>query len=165
MNDSLVNFVGSKDPVFNQPFTVIDPQGDAWGIASDKIWFIAQKGKQLPRFKGTFGVVSTVLMLLKARPEVYTEVSSACKVPSAEEAPIVSILGVPVSQDRLKTLILAFPCKVRMWDSTELLGVPSLGFYSAEWRAFLMGYDNVVESVPEIVLEEELSLFDLAMNF
>lgn len=150
--------------MFNQPFTVIDPQGTAWGIASDKIWFVACKGKQFPRFKGSITALTSVLKLLKAEPAEYVEVTPAGR--SERESPIVMILGVPVSQDRINCLVQACPCNVRMWNSTQYLGVPSLGFYSKEWRAYLMGYENVIGEVPvsSLRVEDERSLFDLAMS-
>jgi len=165
MTDPLVRFVGLEDRVFSQPFTVIDPQGSAWGIASDKIWFVASRGKHFARFKGTMDSLSSVLKLLKAEPSEFIEALSSGKS-VVEGSPIVSILGVPVSQDRLNTLIEAFPCRIQVWNSSAYLGVPSLGFYSKEWRAFLMGYENVIGEVPEsnIEVQDERSLFRLAMG-
>jgi len=167
MADNLMKFTGSEYPVFNRPFTVIDPQGQPWGISSDKVWLVAVKGlASFSRFKGSADSLGVVLKLIRMASHDDVDVlASEIADRIIEDLPLISILGVSVKPLRLKELLLSSPSRVKIWNCSTALGVPSVAFFSKDWKAFLMGYENVSEEVPSLDLaEDQQSLFDLAMS-
>jgi hypothetical protein len=68
-----------------------------------------------------------------------------------------------VSFKRLYDL-LSFPAQhLKAWNATDVLGLASLGFAGDDWRAYLMGFENVVGTIPSFTLSPK-SLFDEIMS-
>jgi hypothetical protein len=167
MADVLMKFTGRDDPVLSRPFTVIDPQGAAWGVASDKVSFVAVKGcNTFSRYQGPASSLTVVLGLLKvAAADSIDVIAAEVSERIPEDAAIVSVLGVSVNPGRLKDILLSSPEHVEVWDCSAKLGVPSLAFFGKDWKAFLMGHENVEDEVPVLDLaDDQHSLFALAMS-
>lgn len=150
--------------MLSKPFTVVDPQGSVWAVASDKIWFVAAKGKNTcPRFKGESSSMMVILSLLQAEPTDAVSFDREDVLRRVDQDGLGQILGVTVSLKRLYDL-LTFPAKhLRAWNATSVLGLSSLGFDGEGWRAYLMGFDNVVGDIPTFSLTTQ-SLFDEIMG-
>lgn len=150
--------------MLSKPFTVVDPQGISWALATDRIWFVAVKGQNTaPRFKGASQALFVLLKLLQCEPSDSTEVNTRETAGRLTEEGLTSVLGIVVAKKRLRDLLLA--CTegtVKVWDATHVLGLPGLGLTVAGWRAYLMGFE-AAEDVPEFDLIEP-NLFDLAMG-
>ncbi len=161
---ALLKFAGSEDPVLSKPFTVVDPQGATWAIASDKIWFVAARNKNTcPRFRGESSGLSVILALLRAEPVDPVLFDREEVLSRIDPDGLGQILGITVSLKRLADL-LTFPVKhLKAWNATPILGLPSLGFDGEGWRAYLMGFDNVVGEIPAFSLTTK-SLFDEIMG-
>lgn len=153
-----------EDPVLSKPFTLVDPQGVPWALATDRIWFVAVRNKNTaPRFKGTGQALAILLKLIQCEPDSPTEVTSSEVVGRLTEDGLANVLGIVVAKKRLRDLLLA--CtepKVKVWDATHVLGLPGLGITVKDWRAYLMGFDNA-EGVAEFSLVLP-NLFELAMG-
>lgn len=161
---ALLKFVEVQDPVLQKPFTVVDPQGSVWACASDRVWFVAAKNKNsCPRFNGESGALMVILSLLKAEPQDAVTFDREDVLRRMDPEGLAEILGVTVSMKRLYDL-LSFPTKrLRAWNATSVLGLASLGFDGEDWRAYLMGFDNVVDGIPKFTLATQ-SLFDEIMS-
>jgi hypothetical protein len=160
---ALLKFVGSEDPVLSKPFTVLDPQGVVWAIATDKIWFVAARDKNTcPRFRGESSALTTILSLLRAEPQDAVAFDREELLSRVDPEGLGQVLGITVSLKRLVDL-LTFPAKhLRAWNATPIFGLPSLGFDGDGWRAYLMGFDNVIGEIPAVSLTPQ-SLFDEIM--
>ncbi len=161
---ALLKFTGLEDPVLSKPFTVVDPQGSVWAIASDLIWFVAAKDKNTcPRYKGEAAALSTILALLRAEPKDAISFDREDVLRRIDPDGLGEVLGVTVSLKRLNDL-LSFPVKhLKAWNATAVLGLSSLGFDGEGWRAYLMGFDNVVGTISPFSLAQQ-SLFDEIMS-
>jgi hypothetical protein len=161
---ALLKFVGLEDPVLSKPFTVLDPQGSVWAIASDRIWFVAAKDKNTcPRYRGGAGSLNTILALLRAEPKEAVAFDREDVLRRIDTEGLGQVLGVTVSLKRLSDL-LSFPVQhLKAWNATSVLGISSLGFDGEGWRAYLMGFDNVVGSIPTFSLVRQ-SLFEEIMR-
>ncbi len=157
---ALLKFVGLEDPVLSKPFTVMDPQGSVWAIASDRIWFVAAKDKNTcPRYKGGAASLNTILALLRAEPYEAVNFDREDVLRRLDPDGLGSVLGVVVSLKRFSDL-LSFPVQhMRAWNATSVLGLSALGFDGDGCRAYLMGFDNVVGSIPTFQLVRQ-SFFD-----
>jgi hypothetical protein len=160
---ALLKYVGLEDPVLSKPFSVVDPQGSVWAIASDKIWFVAAKDKNTcPRYKGESSSLMTILTLLRAEPREAVAFDREDVLRRIDQDGLGEVLGVTVSFKRLYDL-LSFPAKhLRAWNATNVLGLASLGFDGDGWRAYLMGFENAV-GTPTFSLARK-SLFDEIMS-
>ena len=161
---ALLKFVGLEDPVLSKPFTVVDPQGSVWAIASDRIWFVAAKDKNTcPRYKGEASALSTILALLRAEPLGAIPFNREDALRRLDPEGLGEVLGVTVSLKRLSDL-LSFPVKhLKAWNATSVLGLSSLGFDGDGWRAYLMGFDNMVGVITPFSLDQQ-SFFDEIMS-
>lgn len=161
---ALLKFVESEDPVLSKPFTVMDPQGSVWAIASDRVWFVAAKDKNTcPRYKGGAKSLGTILSLLRAEPTGAVMFDREDVLRRIDPEGLGDVLGVIVSLKRLSDL-LTFPVQnMRAWNATSVLGLPALGFDGDGCRAYLMGFDNVVGGIPSFQLVRQ-SLFDEIMG-
>lgn len=163
---ALLNYVSTEVPVLNKPFTVVDSKGSVWTIASDRVWFVAVKGKNHgPRFQGVGSSLGAILHLLRLEPEEPVAIDRDDVLQRLDPDGLGSVLGVVVSRKRLHDL-LTFPMRsVRAWDASRALGAPSLGFVGEGVVAYLMGFGNVVDEVPEFsIVPAERSLFDEIMS-
>lgn len=162
-----MNFTGSEHPVFKNPFTVVDRHGSVWSVATDRIWLVAAKDKNLsPRYKGDTGSLMVILKLLGLTPvNGHTVDRERTLAVLPDESSIRSVLGVPVNVRRLRDLFESLPePSVTCWNASEALAVPALGVTCAGWQAILVGFDDVVE-VPEVSLVlQEKTAFELAMS-
>jgi len=162
-----MRFTGLEDPVFKDPFTVIDPAGSVWAVATDRVWFVAAKNKNTcPRFKGEAQALFTVLRLLGMKPMepvTFDRQSTLEKIDT--ELSIGTVLGVPVSLRRLHDLLSSLPHEqLESWYASKDLGVPGVGFHCDGWRAYLIGFEDLIGEVPSIELvSDRLSAFDRAM--
>lgn len=161
---ALLKFVEAQDPVLSKPFTVVDPQGSVWACASDRVWFVAARNKNTcPRFQGESSALMTILSLLKAEPKDPVPFDREDALRRMDPEGLGQILGVTVSMKRLYDL-LSFPTKgLKAWNATGVLGLSSLGFDGEDWRAYLMGFDNVTGDIPAFTLATQ-SLFDEIMS-
>jgi hypothetical protein len=159
-----MKYTGSEDPVLSKPFTLVDPQGNPWVLATDRVWFVAVKNKNTaPRFKGGGQALAVLLKLIQCEPDSPTEVDPSEVVGRLGDDGLTNILGVVVARKRLRDLFLSCTEKrVQVWDATHVLGLPGLGITMSDWRAYLMGFDNA-ENVDEFSLVPP-NLFDLAMG-
>lgn len=104
-----------------------------------------------------------ILSLLKAEPQDAVTFDREDVLRRMDPEGLAEILGVTVSMKRLYDL-LSFPTKrLRAWNATSVLGLASLGFDGEDWRAYLMGFDNVVDGIPKFTLATQ-SLFDEIMS-
>jgi hypothetical protein len=142
----------------------MDPQGSVWAIASDRVWFFAAKGlNTCPRYKGRADSLNTILALLRAEPKDTVSFDREEVLKRIDPEGLGEVLGVTVSMKRLSDL-LSFPVsRWRAWNATSVLGLSSLGFEGTACRAYLMGFDNVVGSIPTFPLVRQ-SLFDEIMS-
>lgn len=161
---SLMKYVGSEDPVFTHPFTMVDRKGAIWTIATDKIWFVAVRDNGMaPRFKGDSTGFFALLNILHYEPKTSVPLPSPNKVDG--ESHVCSILGVTVVAKRLQDLLMEAPADAKLWTVDELFPMlPGIGISSDGWTAIIMGFENVVGDVPIIDLSPAPSLFDLAMG-
>ena len=162
---SLMKYTGSEDPVLSKPFTLVDPKGSPWALATDRIWFVAVKDRNTaPRFKGSGQSLAVLLKLIQSEPHGPTEVEAEEMARRlGGDSGLVRVLGIVVARHRLRDLMLSCPQpRVKVWDATRVLGLPGLGVTVDGWRAFLMGFEDA-EDVDdfEVVLP---NLFDLAMS-
>jgi hypothetical protein len=160
-----MRFVGLENPVLKEPFTVVDPAGSVWAVATDRIWFVAARGKNTcPRFKGEATALFTVLKLLgmkASEPQVFNRRLALARIDPEEY--IGMVLGVPVSLRRLRDLLESLPAEtLEGWNASDDLGVPGVGVACDGWRAYLIGFDSVVGEVPEFELSS--NAFDRAMS-
>jgi len=161
-----MNFTGSEDPVLSQPFTVVDPAGSVWTIATDKIWLVAVKGKgSAPRFRGDFSGLNILLKLLRLEPTDGVEFDKAEALKRLDADGIGRVLGIAVSMKRLRDLLIGIPEeKLLAWDAS-VIGPPALGLTCDGWRAFLMGFEDAGEVEEFSLVSTSRHLFDLAMAF
>lgn len=161
---ALIKYTGSEDPVLSKPFTLVDPQGVPWALATDRIWLVAVKDKNTaPRFKGASQALFVLLKLIQCEPSDPTEVNATETASRLTDEGLTSVLGIVVAKKRLRDLLLSCTeSTVKIWDATHVLGLPGLGLTVAGWRAYLMGFDEA-EGVPEFELVQP-NLFDLAMG-
>lgn len=153
----LMNYVGSENPVFSQPFTVVDPKGVVWSVSTDRIWFVAAKGKNsAPRFRGDMASLGVILNLLKLEPKDPVVFDREEVLQRLDPEGLGAILGVVVSLKKLHDLLSLPEPKLQAWDATEAVGAPSVGFSSERWRAYLMGFTEVTAPVPEFSLAPSL---------
>lgn len=150
--------------MLSKPFTVVDPQGSVWAIASDRVWFFAAKDKNTcPRYRGGAQSLSTILALLRAEPKDAVIFDREEVLKRIDPEGLGEVLGVTVSLKRLSDL-LSFPVQhMKAWNASSVLGLSALGFDGDGVRAYLMGFDNVVGSIPTFPLVRK-SLFDEIMG-
>ncbi len=162
--ESLMKYVGSEDPVFTHPFTMMDRKGAVWTIATDKIWFVAVRGEgTAPRFKGDSTGFFALLNILHYDPKVSVPMPSPSKVNGEEH--VCSVLGITVVAKRFQDLLTEAPAESKLWVVDELFPkLPGIGISSEGWKAILMGFENVTGEVSVVDLTPEASLFDLAMG-
>lgn len=154
---ALMNFAGSENPVFSQPFTVVDPKGIVWAVSTDRIWFVAAKEKNTaPRFRGDMGSLGVILSLLKLEPKDPVLFDREEVLQRLDPEGLGSVLGVVVSLKKLYDLLTFPEAKLQAWDATEAVGAPSIGFASERWRAYLMGFTEVTDPVGEFSLNPHL---------
>jgi len=148
-----MNFVGSEHPVFNRPFTVVDAKGLVWAVSTDRVWFVAGRNKNTaPRFRGGPGELGVILKMLRLEPKDPVTFDREDVLGRLDSDGLGTVLGVVVSLKRLSDLLSLPDKSFQAWDATEEIGLPSLGFLSENWRAYLMGFQDVKEEVPEFSL-------------
>lgn len=164
---SLIGFAGTEDPVLSKPFTVLDPKGTVWTVATDRVWFVAVQGRDsAPRFKGPITSLTTVLNLLRIQPFQPVDIEVEEVLARLQPEGIGQVLDVAVSLHRLYDLLKSCPTKQLLaWNCTDVFnGEPGLGFSSSGWRAYLMGFDDVKDAPVFDLLSPERSLFEFAMS-
>lgn len=141
-------FVGSTKPEYSKPFTLVDPQGDPWTIATDEVWLFAVKGlNKGPRFRGGSEALSTILKLLRCESRNAVKFERQTLREASSE--LGSILGVTVDLKRFATLVQEFPERpVTIWNITEDLGEAGLMLACSDCLAVLMGCDGDLSDVP-----------------
>lgn len=163
----LIGFAGSEDPVLSKPFTVVDPKGSVWTVATDRVWFVAVKDRDTaPRFKGPVTSLTTILNLIRLDPSNPVDVEVKEALGRLDPDGLGLVLNVVVSLHRLQDLLKICPDKTLLaWNSTNALqGNPSLAFSATGWRAYLMGFEEVSSVASFDLLSPERSLFELAMG-
>ncbi len=147
-----------------KPFTVKDPTGNTWSVATDKVWIAAVKEEgAYPRLLAGIDALNKVLNLIKTNPtpdkSVLFDKTSALTLLNSTDVKYVQVLGVVVERERLiKILTDILPEGSVMWNSTDLVGVPSLGFAVKDRKWYLAGWGNVESFKP---LSFEWSLDDI----
>lgn len=147
-----------------KPFTVKDPTGNTWSVATDKVWIAAVKEEgAYPRFLAGIDALNKVVSLIKTDPtpdkSVLFDKTSALNLLNDTDVRYVQVLGVVVERERLiKILKDILPEGSVMWNSTDLVGVPSLGFAAKDHKWYLTGWGNVETFKP---MSFEWSLDDI----
>lgn len=156
-----MKFSGSEDPMFSQPFTVVDRKGAVWTVATDKVWLVASRGNgTAPRFKGESEALFTVLKVLH-----YVPTDGVILPTQFPDSNVCSVLGVTVSTKRLQDLVMEAPAEAKLWSASGLFPtIPGIGISCDGWMAMLMGFTNVIGDVPVVDLSPTPDLFDLAMG-
>ncbi len=161
-----MNFTGLEDPVLSQPFTVVDPDGSVWTIATDRVWLIAAKGRgSSPRFRGDIEGLSAILKILRLTPPSNAiEFDKTDVLNRLETDGLGRVLGVVVSRKRLQNILAVIPKDtIVAWDAS-FNGLPALGFTCDGWRAILMGFENTGEVEDVSLISSGRQLYDLAMS-
>ena len=163
---ALMSYAGSENPVYAQPFTVVDPRGFVWTVATNLVWLVAVKDRgAAPRFRGEFNALGTVLKMLRMEPAEAVEFESKDVLKRLDPEGLGRILGVVVSMRRLQDLLAGIPAeKLTAWNVTGPIGLPALAFASEGWRAFLMGFRDSYDVDDFSLLPPGRELFDLAMG-
>lgn len=161
---SLMRFVSSEDPVFSNPFTVVDPSGSVWSLATNKVWLVAaRKRSPCPRFKGDTASLTVLLRMLRLEPSNPITVDTAYALDHLEEG-MAKVMGVVVSLRLLGDLLREAPVNpVQVWDTTPVLGPPSLGILCEDWRAYLMGFEDA-EADEVSLVRSGRTAFEIAMS-
>lgn len=149
----LVDFTdpGHMEPSCHRPFSVM-VEGQEWSVACAGAWLFAVRGSSS---HGPLEKVPDMLTrLLQMSPVGGVEVSAQAlkdwtgPLHRAREFPldgselhVGSVLGRDVDCRRLAQLLepVPFP-RLTLWDSSDVMGVPSIGIESrGKWRGFLAG--------------------------
>jgi hypothetical protein len=146
---NLALFSGKTKPEYRRPFTVVDPQGEPWAIATDEVWLFAIKGlNKGPRFRGQAEALSTLLRLLRLPTSNSVQFEKHTVKEGLEYLGI--ILDVVVDLKRFGTLVNELPERpITIWNATEALGAPSLMLTCSDCLAVLMGHSGDAEGVLE----------------
>jgi hypothetical protein len=160
-----MNYAGLEDPVLRQPFTVVDPDGSVWTVATDRVWMIATKVRGAsPRFRGNIEGLNVILRMLRLDPVNAVEFDKADVLKRLDPDGLGRVLGVAVSLKRLQDLLVGIPKDTLLAWNASIIGPPAIGFTCEGWRAFLMGFENA-RNVEEVSLvSTSRQLFDLAMS-
>ncbi len=147
---NLVLFSGKTKPEYRRPFTVVDPQGDPWTIATDEVWLFAVKGlNKGPRFRGQAEALTTILQLLRLPSSNSVQFERYTTVKDDLDG-LGTILGVVVDLKRFAILVSEFPERpITIWNATEALEAPSLMLTCSDCLAVLMGHSGAFEGIPE----------------
>ncbi len=142
---------GHPEPVCHHPFTFqVDDQ--LWSVACSGAWFFAVRGTSsfppvasadpLPRWLRSLPLQAEEVDIQKLRGWAGEPVRSFAGSPACGV-----LLGRVIDRRRLAALLapLLFP-KLTVWDTTDLVGVASIGLESkGKWRAILAGLSGEPE--------------------
>jgi hypothetical protein len=144
---NLILFSGKTKPEYRRPFTVVDPQGDPWTIATDEVWLFAVKGlNKGPRFRGQAEALATLLRLLRASSSSPVQFEQNSVREGLEG--LGSILDVVVDLQRFGLLVHELPERpVTIWNATDVLGSPGLMLTCSDCLAVLMGHMGPVDEI------------------
>lgn len=161
----------SKKLFFAEPFTLVDRESKVWNCASDRVWFLASKGKgQYLRWPGNGEDMNRMLGFIHLPSDKPHQVKVEDLVAWVDETEVKEgvVLGVVVTLARLKTVVETAPLKtIEMWKATKMVeDERCLAFQvDGRWRAVLMGHEIKPDKLPAFDLQEsEMSGFDLAMS-
>lgn len=133
---------------YPKPFTVKDLAGQTWSVATDKVWIavVPEEGPH-PRLAAGSSVLNQVLTLIKTPPHqgVPVQTELVLETLNAEEERFVQVLGVMVERERLITILndATASASVVVWNSSEVVRVPSLGFAAGARKWYLTGWGDV----------------------
>lgn len=160
-----------KELFFADPFTLVDRDSHVWNCVSDRVWFLAIRGKgQYLRWPGHGEDMNRMLGFIHLPPDKPHEVKVEDLVAWVDETEgkVGAVLGVVVALARLKTVVETAPLKtVELWKATKMVDDERcLAFQAGDrWRAVLMGHSTKPDKRPAFDLQEsEMSGFDLAMS-
>lgn len=136
-----------QDSWFCEPFTLVDRQGKTWNVASNRVWWIAFRGKaKAPRWKGEGEELTLMLRFLHTPPEEPEKV----KVETLKEwidgvAPKKKgvILGAVFTLSFVKRVIETAPKEtIKIWSAKKAVGDGrSIGMEAPGWKAVVMGLE------------------------
>ena len=131
---------------FRQPFTLVDIKASVWNVATDRVWFVARRGKgEYPRWKGDAEGFNVMISLIQAVPVDPHEVVVEELSEWVAKGDLGRILDVVVSLDRVKELLkLVRSERVLAWNAAPVLrGLPCLALVLDRLKLFLMGHGEV----------------------
>lgn len=151
---------------FRKPFLLGEGES-AWSCACDEMALVAVRAKlKLPAYRGPEEDMEAMLAWLAAEP-VEPQTLGVAELldwtgPADGQERKGIMLGVQIDRSRLAKLVTGLKGELTIWNSEEVVGIPSLLLArSGVWRAVLAGYDEAEEGAPRLGTQAEL--FDLAM--
>jgi len=162
---------GHPEPICHRPFTTT-LDGQPWSVAVGGPWLWAVRGSS--SHKPVSEANERVSRVLEATPKDTQEVETLRLKSWANPLPDFRtfdpegiregvVLGVPLDLRRLACLLehVHFS-KLTLWDSTQLVGVRSLGLESrGKWRGYLAGLDSEADGPVFDFRPDGAAAFDL----